>query len=72
MKNKCFGKQCFWGFLVVKNLLGTNEVGALNEAIDANQDKRGQHVGAADSTPTSRGLAAPVFLPAIPAFTPFT
>ena len=37
------------GFLVVKNLLGTDEVGALNEAIDANQDKRGQHVGAADS-----------------------
>jgi hypothetical protein len=35
------------GFLIVRGFLSADEVQALNKAIDANQDKRGKHVGAA-------------------------
>ena len=38
------------GFLVIKGLLTPAEVDALNVAIDANEDKRGEHVGATDSS----------------------
>ena len=37
------------GFLVIAGFLTPGEVAALNTAIDANTDKRGEHVGAADS-----------------------
>ena len=37
------------GFLVIEGFLIPGEVAALNTAIDANTDKRGEHVGGADS-----------------------
>tara|TARA_B110000438_G_scaffold288711_1_gene322484 strand:- start:1763 stop:2629 length:867 start_codon:yes stop_codon:yes gene_type:complete len=37
------------GFLVVKNFLDTDEIQAFNEAIEANQDKRGEHASGLES-----------------------
>ncbi len=37
------------GFLVVEGFLTSGEVVVLNAAIDANADKRDEHIGGADS-----------------------
>ena len=37
------------GFLVVKNFLESDEIQAFNEAIEANQDKRGEHASGLES-----------------------
>lgn len=37
------------GFLVVKNFLDADEIQAFNEAIEANQDKRGEHASGLES-----------------------
>ena len=45
------------GFLVVKNFLDADEIQAFNEAIEANQDKRGEH---ASGRAIARTSAAPL------------
>ena len=47
------------GFLVIAGFLTPGEVAALNTAIDANTDKRGEHVGGADSPRGIRNGRAP-------------
>ena len=37
------------GFLVIKNFLDADEIQAFNEAIEANQDKRGEHASGLES-----------------------